>query len=217
MSGINAHGTILKVGTVGASATPISVTSIEPGNPSIVNATDHLLVENQTVTISGATGTGVAAVLDQTFKVHVLTDDVFYVDADSSTLTIGGTIIATPLSESFVAVKGCKDLALPSASTDEIDITTHDSTGKEFMDGDTDYGEVGFDINYDPSEPTHVFLQGLSMSKSRVNWQAIMTNHPDHQTWSFAGWVKTFTLTAPVSGVYTATVAIRVTGAPVVV
>ena len=216
MSGLNAHGTILKVGTVGAAASAVTITSAEPGNPTICNAADHGLVENQTVTISTSTGTA-AAVFNQTFKVHVLTTDVFYVDADTDGLTITAPGIATPLAESFVAIKGCKDLTLPSASTDEIDITTHDSDGKEFMDGDTDFGEVGFDINYDPDEPTHVFLQGLSMSKSRVNWQAIMTNIPTPQEWDFEGWVKTFTLTAPVSGVYTATVAIRVTGAPEVV
>ena len=213
MSGLNAHGTILKVGTVGIAGAPITITTAEPGSPTICNAAAHGLVENQTVTISGTTGTG-STVLNATFKIHKLTAGVFYVDANTVGLTLTGSPIATPLAESFVAVKGCKDITLPSASTDEIDITTHDSTGKEFMDGDTDYGEVGFEINYDPAEATHVFLQGLSMSKSRVNWQAIMTNSPTPQEWDFAGWVKTFTLTAPVSGVYTATVAIRVTGSP---
>jgi hypothetical protein len=212
MSGVNAHGTMIKVGdgTVGSPVAK-SVSAAEAGSPTIMNAADHGFYSGQYVVIAGSSG---ATGLNATFIVTVITEDVFTVPFDSTGDTITGTITATAqAAESFTSIKACKDITLPSASTDEIDITTHDSAGKEFMDGDTDYGEVGFDINYDPAEPTHVLLQALSMSKDRHNWQAIMTDD-GAQTWAFEGWVKTFQLSAPVSGVYTATVAIRVTGAP---
>lgn len=211
MSGVNAHGTIIKVGDAGSAGAGVTVTCVE-GNPTLFEGADHGFRDGQHVTISGSSGsTG----LNDTFAVDVITSDYFTVPFDSDGDTVTGTITATPLAQTFTSIAGCKDITLPSATTDEVDITTHDSLGKEFMDGDTDYGEVGFDINYDPSEPTHVLLQQLSASKTRRTWQAIMTDI-GAQTWEFEGWVKTFTLTAPVSGVYTATVAIRVTGAPAV-
>jgi hypothetical protein len=211
MSGINAHGTMIKVGGVGSAGAQVSTATSELGSPStIVNSTTHGLIDGQTITVSAVTGSDAQTALG-TWRINVINANAFLIPV--ATVGNGTAFTYTPLAVSFTAIKTCKDITLPSAATDEIDITTHDSDGKEFMDGDTDFGEVGFDINYDPAEPTHVLLQALSMSKVRRSWQALMTNTPA-QVWEFEGWVKTFTLAAPVSGVYTATVAIRVTGAP---
>lgn len=213
MSGVNAHGTMIKLGSGGVAGTPVTDSTSEAGTPTIINATAHGLDSGNWITVSEATGTEAAAELPGTYRVDVITPNVFTIDVAS---TGAGTAVHwVELVETFTAIKGCKDITLPSAATDEIDITTHDSAGKEFMEGDTDYGEVGFDINYDPGEPTHVLLRQMSQAvpKETANWQAIMKD-TGTETWEFAGWVKTFTLSAPVSGVYTATVAIRVTGAP---
>jgi len=211
MSGINAHGTMIKVGSVGSAGAQVSDATSELGSPStIVNKTAHGLIDGASITVSAVTGSSAQTALG-TWRINVINANTFLIPV--ATIGAGTAFTYTPLDVTFTSIKACKDISLPSAATDEIDITTHDSEGKEFMDGDTDFGEVGFDINYDPAEPTHVLLQALSMSKVRRDWQALMTNTPA-QVWEFQGWVKTFTLSAPVSGVYTATVAIRVTGAP---
>lgn len=212
MSGVNAHGTMIKVGDGGVAGTLVSDATSVAGDPTLVNKAGHGLRDGQTITVSAVTGAQAQTAIG-TWRVDVINANYFTIPV--ATLGAGTAFSYTALTQSFTNIKACKDISLPSASTDEIDITTHDSTGKEFMDGDTDYGEVGFDINYDPAESTHVLLQALSMSKDRHDWQAVMTD-TGAQTWEFQGWVKTFTLSAPVSGVYTATVAIRVTGAPAV-
>jgi hypothetical protein len=112
-------------------------------------------------------------------------------------------------------IKNCKDITLPSPTTEDVDITTLDDIAQVFIDGTTDYGEVGFDINYDPSEYTHVTLRELSQSKLSQTWTVTMVDS-GAEAWTFSGWVKTFSISAPVSGVYTATVSIKVTGLPVV-
>jgi hypothetical protein len=201
---------MIKVGDGGSAGAEVNDATSIAGNPTLINKASHGLRDGQTITISAVTGANAQAIVG-THRVDVINTNYFTVPA--ATTGAGTAVTYTPLAQSFTSIKACKDITLPSASTDEIDITTHDSAGKEFMDGDTDYGEVGFDINYDPSESTHVLLQALSMSKDRHDWQAVMTDAGE-QTWEFEGWVKTFTLSAPVSGVYTATVAIRVTGAP---
>lgn len=212
MSGVNAHGTLIKVGDGGSAGSEVSDATSIAGNPTLISKASHGLRDGQTITISAVTGANAQDIVG-TWRVDVINDNYFTVPA--TTTGAGTAVTYTALAQSFTSIKACKDITLPSASTDEIDITTHDSEGKEFMDGDTDYGEVGFDINYDPGEATHVLLQALSQSKDRHDWQAVMVDD-GAQTWEFEGWVKTFTLSAPVSGVYTATVAIRVTGAPAV-
>jgi len=203
---------MIKVGDGGVAGTPVTDATSEAGTTTVIDKTAHGLKSGATITIASVTGAS-AQDLVGTYKVDVINQNVFTVPV--ATTGAGTALHYTPLTQSYTSIKACKDITMPSAATDEIDITTHDSTGKEFMDGDTDYGEVGFDINYDPSEPTHVLLQALSMSKDRHDWQAVMTDD-GAQMWAFQGWVKTFTLTAPVSGVYSAAVAIRVTGAPAV-
>ena len=210
MSGVNAHGTMIKVGDGGVAGTPVTDATSEFGTTTIVEKASHGLKSGQTITIASVTGS-LAQDLVGTWRINVINETAFTVPV--ATTGNGTAIHYTPLTQSYTSIKACKDITMPSAATDEIEITTHDSSGKEYMDGDTDYGEVGFDINYDPAEPTHVLLQALSMSKDRHDWQAIMTDD-GAQMWAFQGWVKTFTLTAPVSGVYTAAIAIRVTGAP---
>ena len=215
MSGVNAHGTMIKLGSGGVAGAEVTTATSELGTPStIINSTAHGLVDGQHVTISAVTGASAQAIVG-TWVIDVINAAAFILPV--ATTGNGTGVTYTPLGETFTSIKGCKDITLPSAATDEIDITTHDSSGKEFMEGDTDYGEVGFDINYDPTEPTHVLLRAMSQAvpKETANWQAIMKD-TGTETWAFAGWVKTFTLTAPVSGVYGATVAIRVTGAPTV-
>ena len=164
----------------------------------------------QRVTISDMT---TATEVNATWHIQYINSKMFAIPVVTTGAGAAGSVVG--VAESFTLIAGCKDITLPSAATDEVDITTHDSQGKEYMEGDTDYGEVGFDINYDPSEPTHVTLRQMSQAVPKVtaNWQAIMTD-TGNEEWDFEGWVKTFTLSAPVSGVYTATVAIRVTGAP---
>jgi hypothetical protein len=204
---------MIKVSSVGSAGAQVTSATSELGSPStIVNSTTHGLIDGQLITVSAVTGADAQTALG-TWRIDVINANTFIIPV--ATIGAGTAFTYTPVAKTFTSIKACKDISLPSAATDEIDITTHDSSGKEFMDGDTDYGEVGFDINYDPAEPTHVLLQSLSMSKSRRDWEAVMTNAPA-QVWAFEGWVKTFTLSAPVSGVYTATVAIRVTGAPTV-
>lgn len=213
MAGINAHGTSILVGDGGSAGSALSpaASGTEQGNPTIVNAVGHGLRDGQRVTVAGVTGAGAVAA-NGTWPIDKITVDVFTLPV-STTGDGAGTIVITPVAQAFTAIASCKDITLPSAATDEIDITTHDSLGKEFMDGDTDYGEVGFDINYNPALSSHALLRSLSASKDERDWQAVMVD-ANTETWEFAGWVKTFTLSAPVSGVYTATVAIRVTGAP---
>lgn len=213
MAGVNAHGTQIKLGSGTAPGGALAAGTSEAGNPTILNHAAHGLHDGNVVIVSAVTGSDAQAILG-TWKVDVITAGVLTIPV--TTTGAGTAVTTTPQAESFTLIAGCKDITLPSAATDEVDVTTHDSIGKDFMEGDTDYGEVGFDINYDPSEPTHVQLRQMSQAVPKVtaNWQAVMTDDPGHELWEFEGWVKTFTLSAPVSGVYTATVAIRVTGAP---
>jgi len=207
MAGINSHGTQVKLGDGGSAGAGQNCTSIN-GNPTVITAAAHGLTSGSRVTITGMTG---GTECNGTWTIDVVNEDMFTIPVNTTVNGAAGT--ATPLAESFTAIPSCKDITLPSASTDEIDTTTHDSVGKESMDGDTDYGAVTFDINYDPTKSLHQQLQALSMSKATRHWQVVLTDS-GNELWAFDGWVNGFPVNAPVSGVYSASVSIKVTGAP---
>ena len=211
MSGISSHGTMIKVGDGGTTpGAPVSCTSLA-GTPKtvVVAASAHGFLNGQSVTITGMT---TATEANGTWNIEYINTKMFAIPVVTTGAGAAGSVVGVV--ESFTAIAGVKDITLPSATTEEIDVTTHDSSGKESLAGDTDYGSVTFDINYSPSEePTHVLLRELSQSKVVHNFQAIMVD-TGAETWDFVAWVKGFALSAPVSGVYTASVELKVTNKP---
>lgn len=211
MAGVSSHGTMIKMGSGGSAGAEVSTATSELGTPhTIINSAAHGLVDGSFVTISAVTGTDAQAIVG-TWRIEKVNAAAFIIDV--ATVGNGTGVTYTPLAESFTTIANCKDITLPSAATDEIDVTCHDSAAKETIDGDTDYGSVTFDINYNPANATHAALRLKSETKASTNWQAVLVDTTT-ETWEFAGWVKGFALSAPVSGVYTASVDIKVTGMP---
>jgi hypothetical protein len=121
----------------------------------------------------------------------------------------------TTISINSDVIKSVREITLPSAETEDIDITVLDDMAKVTVGGDTDYGVVDFEINYDPAEFSHITLRELAASKESQNWTVGMVDSGGEE-WAFSGWVKKFSVSAPVFGVYGAAVSIKVTGLPVV-
>lgn len=114
--------------------------------------------------------------------------------------------------EVFTLVPQVVSLEGPGGSASEIDITTLDSTAREFRLGLADEGTITAELIHDPNHAQHTGLRSDRAARTLRNWQIVMTDSPA-TTWSFAGYVMEFTISNAVDAVQTARLSIRVSGA----
>jgi predicted secreted protein len=122
------------------------------------------------------------------------------------------------LSESFTTIAEVKSIDGPQFDTDDVDVTTHDTSDgfHEYIAGLKEGGELGFDINFVPNHATHSLATGLlgrymEDGDKRHNFQVVF---PDTTTWTIPGYVKSFSIGAPVDDVLSASVSIKVSSRP---
>jgi hypothetical protein len=121
------------------------------------------------------------------------------------------------LEESFTTIAEVKDITMPDFGNEFEEVTVHTTPGrarayKAILAKDK---TVEFDLNYVPGDPTHDALTGLKAladSGEVANFRTVLTDDAE-TTWQFAAFVETFgPIAAPVAGVYTAPVVLRLDG-----
>lgn len=118
----------------------------------------------------------------------------------------------------YLTVAEIKDISGPSMSGNVMDGTTHTSPGgfREKIVGLLDAGEVTFDINWLPANPTHDNTTGfvaLFRTRAVKSWRLAYPD-TDDTVWEFDAYVSGFSPSAPVEGYLTASVTLTITGAP---
>jgi hypothetical protein len=123
--------------------------------------------------------------------------------------------------EVFTTIAEVKDIRGPEVKRDVIDVTNQSSPNgfEEVIPSIRRTGNVTFDVNFNPTDPTLDQTTGLladinSTSPTPRNFRLLL-NDEDDTMWSFAGYVVGFDQTAPVTGVLSASVTIKVSGPPV--
>jgi hypothetical protein len=117
--------------------------------------------------------------------------------------------------EAFTTIAEVGDIDGPADSVDTIEVTSHSSlqARKEFIASLIDSGEVSFPIWFVPDDSTHDATTGLQYYKNQrkaANFQMIF---PDATQVAFSALVTKFGMKAPVSGVLSADVTLKITGA----
>ena len=135
-----------------------------------------------------------------------------------------GTILAfgnneTP-SEEYTKLAQVKDISGPSITRDTIDVTNHGSPSgySEFLASLKDGGEVTFDIEYDPADPTHDDTTGVMAlidENTPRNWRLIfpVAAVSGYHGLQFKALVTGFQPAAPVKGSLTSSITLKVAGA----
>lgn len=114
--------------------------------------------------------------------------------------------------EVFTTIAEVKDISGPAMTLNMEDATSHDSGGwREEIATLLEAGDISFDINYTADE-THDTLQAAQYGRDRLNFQLVFPLTPA-VTKEFSGYVTSFNFGAPVEGILTASVTIRVSGA----
>lgn len=121
------------------------------------------------------------------------------------------------LTRNAVAIAEISNVGGPSLSRDSVDVTHHASPDRwrEFIKGLKDGGEVSFDINHIPDNPTHDATTGLL--SDFANDTTIDTwgmTFPDGTVWTFPGFLTNFEPQGPVDDKLAASITIKVAGKP---
>lgn len=116
--------------------------------------------------------------------------------------------------ETFTTIYGARSISFNGMEFDEVETTTHSSVGKfrEYMVTLADPGTLEFDINYDPTEPTHIGLRNDLFNATLRNYQLVFPG--GIETVSVAGYVKSAPIEYPTDDVVTQKITIRLTGQP---
>ncbi len=106
----------------------------------------------------------------------------------------------------------------PGYSSDPVEVTAHDSPSayREYVAGLLDAGDVGFDLNFDPSETTHRDAAGgiIDVFNQRAV-ESFVIEFPDGVIQcAFSGIVTAFEPDMPFDDKMTASATVKVTGKP---
>lgn len=124
---------------------------------------------------------------------------------------------ATP-TEVFTAIAAVTSVSWGTVTRNIVDVTDFDATNfaRTFAGGLVDYGEVTFDLNFDPTNSTHDADTGVLKyfeDTAARNFQ-IVFNDAGAETFGFAGIVQSFSMAAPNDDKVSGSVTIKITGKP---
>lgn len=127
---------------------------------------------------------------------------------------------AQPGPEVFSTIAEVRDITPPAIQAATEEVTHHTSPGAflEKIATMLSLGDLTFQVNWLPSDPTHNSDDGLiakALGRVRTTFQLVFPD-ADETTWEFKGYVTNFTPSGAVSGVMTGDITIEVTGQPTI-
>lgn len=146
------------------------------------------------------------------------TMNLSYTNGTCTGLTPDATSDDTTAGVAAVEIAAVTSLGGPGLSVETQDVTTHDQAvaWEEVIATIVRSGEVTLEIVYDPAGATHYASVGGAVYKlqnRQYTWFDLIFFST--YNWTFSGYVTGFTPGAPVEGALTASVIIKIIGAPV--
>ena len=111
-------------------------------------------------------------------------------------------------------ISGITNIGGPNFTRPEIDVTTMESTAKEYKPAAlTDAGTLTFGLQYAPSNTVHSYIVSQSANATQGNDRFKIT-FSDNTSWGFTGSFTEFSITAddPSQGILTANCSVRLSG-----
>ena len=146
------------------------------------------------------------------------TMNLAYADDTSGGLTDDASSNDTQAGVAASEIAGVTNIGGPGIALDTEDVTTHDQSTawEEVVATILRSGEISLDIVYDPADGTHDATTGLVYRLENKLWSYFNLIFADSgsTTWSFFGYVTGFEPGEPVDGALTASVTIKIDGAP---
>ena len=114
----------------------------------------------------------------------------------------------------YTLIGQVRNISGPDGQRGEIDITTFESTAKEFEKQLPDYGRYTLEVVFDSDNSQHQNLWADFKNGTTRTWRLNIPTSPN-KTIVFSGWVQQFSMNEQTDDVYRASVGIRITSAPV--
>lgn len=115
-------------------------------------------------------------------------------------------------SETFNTIGEVLNIAGPSGSAPEIDITNLSSTAREFSMGLPDEGNISLTCNWDPDDTYQLQARTARNAQTLTNFKITCTDTPA-TTITFAAYVTEWSLNFDIDNVGKLTIGLRLTGA----
>lgn len=178
---ISAQGSTLQVATGSGSAKTITV--MAKGNPTVITAVAHGLINGDVVVISGASA---PTTLNGTYVISNVTTDTFAIQLDTTgAATLAGSPIATP--QTWTQINNVKTFKGFDGKTTVIDATNLSSLAKEKRAGLIDFGQFAFDMDVDMSDAGQNAIRAFQVSSAVINYKLTL---PNAKTATFAAFVE---------------------------
>lgn len=206
---IESQGTKLEIG--GTDDTPVTITDVTLGNPTILTSVDHGLTNGDVVTLADFDGEDAALVNDLEFIVQFVTDDTFAIAVDSTDLDITDntdTATATPLE--WIEIGEVISFDGPSGSAAVIDATHLQSTAKEKLMGLPDEGQFTLSLNLVPGDAGQLAAKTARAARAEKDFRV---TYSDLSVSTFSGFVLGFASSGGVDGKIDGSITIEITGA----
>jgi predicted secreted protein len=122
------------------------------------------------------------------------------------------------VSENFTTVAELRNISGPSISADAIDVTTHNTPTpwRRFIAGLLDGGEISFELNFIPTDPTHSYSAGILKDITNRTRRNVQIVFPDVAvtTWTLPVIWTAFEMSSDPAEVLMASVTAKVSGPP---
>lgn len=135
------------------------------------------------------------------------------IDVQGTSIKIGDG--GTP-TEVFTKIAHAQGFDGPTTTRNEIDVTTMDSTAREYKVALKDNGTFSFEILEDPSDAGQVALLALENATAPTNFQVELTDMPqggsNGTTINFAAFLQSAPMSGATDDVVKRNVTLRITG-----
>ena len=112
----------------------------------------------------------------------------------------------------FIDIAELRDITPPALTRNEIEMTTHNEQDDAYIVGIRRHGNLEFNINWTPWDPSHDAVDGLQQAYKDGTRDIYRITYPDGSQWIFSGFLTNFEPDAPVDDRLSADVTIRPTG-----
>lgn len=133
----------------------------------------------------------------------------------SNAIETQGTLIQRgdgAATETFDTIAEITNFDGPGGSASEIDVTSLDSTAREFLMGLKDEGQFTFGCNLVPGDTAQSGLRDDRDNRTLRNFKIVLTD-ASNTTLTFSAYVMTFSISGAVDDKIGASVTLRISGA----
>ena len=209
-------GSKLYLQQISPATTPASrsITGITKANTAVITSAAHGLVDGMQVSISGVVGMVeingsfmTANVTATTFSLVTL-DGAVVNSSNFGAYVSGGSVMPV----SYLPITEARNIHFSDAQTPEIDVTTLNSTSKEYLVGLQDAGEFSLEMNYVPFDPAIVEMRAAKLD---AKVRAFRIDFPDGSVFAFRGFIRSVPFQTDYQSAMSGSATVKITGATV--